>query len=124
MRGCRFQNSISTVKVSCHNMEKHSIGNDDRLVNTRNQKMEEKVMFINKAADGTNNICGKKIRKLRKAMPGKVSQRMFAEMLHLHGMDVNKNVVSRIENGERFVTDMELRIIREVLQVSFDELME
>ena len=57
-------------------------------------------------------------------MPGKVSQRMFAEMLHLHGMDVNKNVVSRIENGERFVTDIELRIIREVLQVSFDELME
>lgn len=81
-------------------------------------------MFINKAADGTNNICGKKIRKLRKAMPGNVSQRMFADMLCLHGLEVSKNVVSRIESGERFVTDMELRIIREVLQVSFDELME
>ena len=81
-------------------------------------------MFSNKAADGTNNICGKQIKKLRKAMPGKVSQRMFADMLCLHGLDVNKNVVSRIESGKRFVTDMELQIIREVLQVSYEDLLE
>lgn len=81
-------------------------------------------MFINKAADGSNNICGKKIRKLRKAMLGNVSQRMFADMLCLHGLEVSKNVVSRIESGERFVTDMELRIISEVLQASYEELLE
>ena len=80
-------------------------------------------MFSNKAADGTNNICGKRIRKLRKAMPGNVSQRMFADMLCLQGLNVSKNVISRIENGERFVTDMELRIIREVLKVSYDDLL-
>lgn len=81
-------------------------------------------MFINKAADGSNNICGKKVRKLRKAMQGNVSQRMFADMLCLHGLEVSKNVVSRIESGERFVTDMELQIIREVLQVSYEDLLE
>ena len=81
-------------------------------------------MFINKAADGSNNICGKKIRKLRKAMPGNVSQRMFADILCLHGMDVNKNVVSRIERGERYVTDWELKVIKEVLKVRYEDLLE
>ena len=80
-------------------------------------------MFGNKAQDGRNNICGKHIKKFRKAMPGNVSQRRFAEILCIHGLDVDKNIISRIESGERFVTDFELKIIREVLQVTYGELL-
>ena len=81
-------------------------------------------MFGNKAQDGKNNICGMRIAKLRTELPGKVSQRMFADMLCLHGMDVDKNVISRIERGERFVSDWELKMIKEVLQVSYEDLLD
>ena len=81
-------------------------------------------MFINKAPDGTNNICGPKIRELRKALPGNVSQREFADMLCNHGMDVDKNAIARLERGESFVTDVELRIIKEVLRVTYEDLLD
>lgn len=80
-------------------------------------------MFNNKAQDGMKNVCGENIRKLRKAMPEKVSQRRFADMLCLYGLDVHKNVVSGIESRERFVTDIELKAIKEVLNVSYEELL-
>ena len=63
-------------------------------------------MFINKNIDGLNNICGKKIAKLRKNL--KISQRILADKLQLSGLDVDKNAIQRIECGKRFVTDIEL----------------
>ena len=81
-------------------------------------------MFGNRAQDGKNNICGTRIAKLRTALPGNVSQRKFADMLCLHGLDVDKNVISRIERGERFVSDWELKMIKEVLRVSYEDLLD
>ena len=69
-------------------------------------------MFINKAADGKNNICGGKIAALRKSM--KISQRALADKLQLSGLDIDKNAVQRIEAGKRFVTDIELLAFSEV----------
>jgi len=80
-------------------------------------------MYKNKALDGRNNICGSKIRQLRLALPGKPSQRKFADMLQLVGLDVDKNAIQRIESGERFITDIELVKIADVLGVSLDELL-
>ena len=40
------------------------------------------------------------------------------------GMNVDKNAVQRIENGKRFVTDIELKVIAKVLKVSCDFLLE
>ncbi len=54
-------------------------------------------MYKNKAADGLNNICGARIRKLRKKMEGHPSQRAFADMLQRAGLDVDKNAIQRIE---------------------------
>lgn len=79
-------------------------------------------MFINKSADGLNNICGKNIARIRKDM--KISQRQLADMLQLSGLDVDKNAIQRIECGKRFVTDIELIAISRVLGVGYEELLE
>lgn len=78
-------------------------------------------MFINKTADGKNNICGKNISVFRKEI--KISQRELADRLQLTGLDVDKNAVQRIESGQRFVTDIELLAISKVLKKSFEELL-
>lgn len=81
-------------------------------------------MYKNKAEDGENNICGRKIKELREQLPVKTSQRRFAELLQIEGLDLDKNAVQRIECGKRFVTDIELRAISRVLGVSYEELLD
>ncbi|NLV86528.1 MAG: helix-turn-helix transcriptional regulator [Clostridiales bacterium] len=81
-------------------------------------------MYKNKAFDGTNNICGKRIKQLREQMPEKTSQRQLSDMLQIAGLDVDKNAVQRIESGERFITDIELRVIAKVLGVTYQELLD
>ena len=81
-------------------------------------------MYKNKSSTGQNNICGKNVKRLRLAMPDKPSQRAFADMLQLAGLDVDKNAVQRIESGERFVTDIELKIISKVLNISDESLLD
>ncbi len=78
------------------------------------------IMFINKAADGANNLCGKKIAQARKGM--KISQRELADRLQLHGLDIDKNAIQRIEAGKRFVTDIELVALAAVLDKDMREL--
>ena len=45
-------------------------------------------------------------------------------MLQMAGLDIDKNAVQRIESGKRFVTDIELKVIAEVLGVSYKELLD
>ena len=78
-------------------------------------------MFINKAKDGLNNICGKNVAFLRKNMG--LSQRQLADVLQLAGLDIDKNAVQRIECGKRFVTDIEIISIADTLGVSLDALL-
>ena len=80
-------------------------------------------MYKNRAPEGGNNICGRRVRELRLAMPGRVSQRMLSERLQIECLDLDKNAVQRIESGERFVTDIELKVLSRVLGVSADELL-
>lgn len=79
-------------------------------------------MYKNKSESGSNNICGPRIRQLRLEM-NKVSQKKLADMLQMQGLDVDKNAIQRIESGQRFVTDIELRVLAKVLHVSCDELL-
>lgn len=83
----------------------------------------EGIMYKNKSQDNLNNICGKKIKQLRLEMPEKTSQRKLADLLLLEGLDVDKNAIQRIESGQRFVTDIELKVIAHVLHTSCDELL-
>lgn len=78
-------------------------------------------MFINKAQDGLNNVCGKNVSRIRKEM--KISQRELADRLQISGLDVDKNAVQRIEAGKRFVTDIELLVLANVLKVEIHELL-
>ena len=58
-------------------------------------------MYKNKSPNGSNNICGHKIKELRLQLPEKTSQRKFADMLQIQGIDVDKNAIQRIESGQR-----------------------
>lgn len=78
-------------------------------------------MFINKASDGKNNLCGAKIA-LRRSQMG-ISQRELADRLQIAGLDIDKNAIQRIEAGKRFVTDIELRTLSAVLDLSIEELL-
>ena len=80
-------------------------------------------MYKNKSSSGTNNICGKQIKRLRKQLSPKVSQRAFAEQLQLKGIDLDKNAIQRVEAGKRFVTDIELKAFAQILHVTADELL-
>jgi len=79
-------------------------------------------MYKNRTDDGRNNVSGEKIADLRKKLKEKTSQRQFAEMLQRAGLDVDKNAIQRMESGERFITDIEIKTIAEVLNVTVDDL--
>lgn len=79
------------------------------------------VVFKNKNADGSLNVCGKKVQELRKAE--KWSQRALANQLQLKGIDLSKNAIQQIERGERFVTDIELKAFADLFGVSSDTLL-
>lgn len=81
-------------------------------------------MFKNKSESGRNNLCGEKIYTLRKQHSPKMSQRILAEQLQINGIDVDKNAVQRIESGERFVTDIELKVLAQIFHVFCDELLQ
>ncbi len=80
-------------------------------------------MFKNKTNSGKNNLCGQKVYALRKQQNSKMSQRMLAEELQLRGIDVDKNAIQRIESGQRFVTDIELKVLAEIFKITVDELL-
>jgi len=50
-------------------------------------------------------------------MRPKISQNNLAGLLQLAGLDLEKNAVQRIESGQRFVTDIELKKLAQVLGV-------
>ena len=77
-------------------------------------------MYKNKNGS-RNNIVGISIRKLRLEQSG-MSQRILADKMQLMGIDLNKNAIQRIESGERFVTDIELKYFAEVFGITPNEL--
>lgn len=80
-------------------------------------------MFKNKTLSGKNNISGANITKFRKSASPKMSQRALADKMQLEGIALDKNAIQRIESGQRFVTDIELKAFAKVLDVSFSDLL-
>ena len=78
-------------------------------------------MFKIKAADGTNNLCGGRIAEIRKSK--KLSQRRLAAKMQLLGFDVDHYFIRRVENGERFVTDIDLVIFSRALEVPISDML-
>jgi len=74
-------------------------------------------MFKHKTADGKRNICGEKIKILRTNMTEKTSQRMLAEMMQLQGIDIDKSAIRYIENGSRYITDIEIKAFCSIFSI-------
>ena len=68
------------------------------------------------------NIIGARLKELRNQKG--LSQRDLARELQLIGMDMDKNVITRIETDKRYVTDFELQALKEIFNVSYDYLID
>ena len=66
--------------------------------------------------NGRKNICGDRIREARQKR--RMSQSDLAAKMQLAGIVIERDSISRIEIGTRFVPDYELPVYAEVLQVS------
>ena len=66
---------------------------------------------------GEKNLISQRLIELRRTH--NMSQRDLAYKLQLAGYDMDKNVITRIETNKRYVTDLELKAIAEIFQVSY-----
>ena len=64
---------------------------------------------------GKRNICGDRIREAR--YKRRLSQSDLSKRLQLAGVMVERDTISRMESGERFITDFELLAIADALEV-------
>lgn len=65
--------------------------------------------------NGKKNICGERIRIARLTMH--LSQSDLAARLQINNVIIERDSISRIEIGTRFVTDYELKILSQILKV-------
>ncbi len=72
--------------------------------------------------NGEKNLVSRQLIELRKQ--NHYSQRDLAYRLQLAGYDMDKNVITRIETKQRYVTDLELKALSEVFNVSYDYLID
>ena len=66
--------------------------------------------------DGKKNICGKRIKEARNKQG--LTQSDLAAQLQVSGIILERDSVSRIEIGTRFVADYELKELSRILKVS------
>ncbi|MGN0404675.1 MAG: helix-turn-helix domain-containing protein [Bariatricus sp.] len=71
---------------------------------------------------GEKNLVSRQLIELRKQH--NFSQRDLAYRLQLAGYDMDKNVITRIETNQRYVTDLELKAFSEIFDVSYDYLID
>lgn len=72
--------------------------------------------------NGSKNICGARVKEARKKL--KLSQEDLAAKLQLEGVIIERDSISRIEIGTRFVADYELRALCKILSVSPEYLLD
>ena len=68
------------------------------------------------------NICGDRIREAR--IKKRFSQSELAAKMQVEGINIERDSISRIEIGTRFIPDYELPIFCKVLDVSLNWLFE
>lgn len=73
-----------------------------------------------RADSGKKNLISENLIALRKKHG--LSQRDLAHQLQLLGYDIDKNVITRIETQKRYVTDIEIKALCEIFNVSFNEI--
>ncbi len=65
--------------------------------------------------NGKKNICGERIREAR--VIRRMSQSDLAARMQIEGITIERDSISRVEIGTRFVADYEIKIFAKVLKV-------
>ena len=68
--------------------------------------------------DGKKNISGDRIHQARTSQ--RISQAELAARLQVRGITVEREAISKIETGDRFVADYELKYLAESLDVPLE----
>ncbi len=63
---------------------------------------------------------GQNIRRLR--IERKLTQEQLAARFQLRGCDLTRSAIAKIESGFRHIYPDELKLMKEILKVSFEEL--
>ena len=71
--------------------------------------------------NGKKNICGERIHEARCKL--RLTQSDLAAQLQINGIIIERDSVSRIELGTRFVADYELRELAKILKVTVNWLL-
>lgn len=71
--------------------------------------------------NGRKNLCGNRVKEARARL--NITQADLAVRLQVAGVTMERDSVSRIEIGTRFVTDYELSVLSDVLGVSVEWLL-
>ena len=71
--------------------------------------------------DGKKNICGDRLREARVVQ--RLRQEDLAARIQIKGINMERDSISRIEIGTRFVSDFELMIFAKMLGVSVNWLL-
>ena len=66
--------------------------------------------------NGKKNVCGDRVHEARRKL--RLTQADLAARLQVAGINIERDSVSRIEIGTRFVADYELRVLAKILKVS------
>lgn len=67
-----------------------------------------------------NNVVGKYIKKIREKQG--LTQEQLAIRIELDGWRIDRFVVSKIERGDRHLTDFEIQKIAQALKISISKL--
>lgn len=71
--------------------------------------------------NGKKNICGERIHEARCKL--RLTQSDLAAKLQVNGIIIERDSISRIEIGTRFVADYELRELSKILKVTVNWLL-
>ena len=63
---------------------------------------------------------GNNIRKIRES--SKITQDMLATKLQLSGCDITRSAIAKIEVGQRHIYPDELKLIKEILDTTFEKI--
>lgn len=83
------------------------------LLNISTKKGSDRVKIYDYG--GKKNICGERIREARVVQ--RMSQSELAAKMQVEGIAIERDSISRVEIGTRFVADYELKVFAKVLNV-------
>ncbi len=70
---------------------------------------------------GIEKKVGENIRKIRESQ--KITQEKLATKLQLCGCDITRSAIAKIEVGQRHLYPDEIVLIKKILNVSFDDIL-